>query len=193
MSMSARIRGHIAEHGPSTVAEIAAALGVPGKVVSMSLSIQRRDGIVSKNGTGKPYVYALLREVAPPISKEEAVRRRKERERNRVRANRQRAGRKPWAEYIALRREEACRRAAERAEAPKVSTPRESAAKVQPSVRKAFDTPIAPRARSVIEVPVVKPVLMTSTEWEANGGKVQRLESNWQKPVGLRSPQLPFF
>lgn len=196
MNVSAAIRAHLSEHGPSPVAEIAKGLGVNNTKVSMSLSIMRRAGIVSMTGTRKPYVYALLREVPPPISREEAIRRAKERERNRVRAKRRWKGRRPWAEYIAERRAEALRKAAERAAAKTLSTPRASAtrsAKVQPSARRPFDQLITPRSPSVIEVSPAKPVLMSSQEWEAKGGKVERLPSNWQQPVGLRSPQLPFF
>lgn len=50
--------------------------------------------------------------------------------------------------------------------------------------KRPFDQEIVKRAPSVIEVTPPKPVLMSSQEWERMGGKVQRLESNWQKPIG---------
>lgn len=73
------------------------------------------------------------------------------------------------------RREDSRRARAKKRAAREAAKPVKKPVKFQPSVRKAFDTPIAPRALSVIEMPVAKPVLMTSQEWEAKGGKVERL------------------
>lgn len=176
MSLAKRIRGHIEKHGPSTPAQITIGLDMDSSLkVSWSLGVMFRSGILNRSGSGHNFTYWIDREVKEQVAQPK----------------------RSWAEYQAeLQARKAARlemEAREREARAKAKAVREKPAKFQPSVRKAFDTPIAPRARTVIEMPVAKPKLMTSQEWEAKGGKVERLETNWQKPVGLRSPQLPFF
>lgn len=176
MSLAKRIRGHIQKHGPSTPAQITIGLDMDSSLkVSWSLGVMFRSGILNRSGSGHNFTYWIDREVKEQVAKPKRT----------------------WAEYQAeLQARKAdiiAREEKERVARAKAKEVKPKPVKVQPSVRKAFDTPIAPRARSVIEMTVAKPVLMSSQEWEAKGGKVERIPSNWQQPVGLRSPQLPFF
>lgn len=176
MSLAKRIRGHIEKHGPSTPAQITIGLDMDSSLkVSWSLGVMFRSGILNRSGSGNTFTYCIDRQVKEQVAKPKRT----------------------WAEYQAeLQARKAARLAREsqdRVARAKAKEVKPKPVKVQPNVRKAFDTPIAPRARSVIEVPVSKPVLMSSFEWEQAGGKVERLPSNWQQPIGRRVGALPLY
>lgn len=174
-SLAKRIRGHIQKHGPSSPSQIAIGLDLDSSLkVSWSLNVMLRNGIVTRTGSGHRFTYSLAREVYEQPAA---------------------APKRTWAEYQAeLQAKKAARLAREaqdRAARIKATEAKPKPVKVQPSARRPFDTPLEPRRASVIEMPVAKPVLMSSQEWEKAGGKVERLESNWQTPIHPRRPNVP--
>lgn len=175
-SLAKRIRGHIEKNGPSTPAQITIGLDLDSSLkVSWSLGVMFRSGILNRSGSGNTFTYWIDRQVKEQVAKPKRT----------------------WAEYQAeLQARKAARLAREsqeRVARAKAKEVKPKPVKVQPNVRKAFDTPIPPRARSVIEVQVAKPVLMTSQEWEAKGGKVEVLKTQWQSPSSLRRVHIPLY
>ena len=183
-----RIRQHIADHGGSTTQQILEATQLHSTQCKRALWDMKRAGIVILTGT----TYTLGRPPAP----RERWDCQKERSRKTSEARRRRKGQKTKAEYLAEMAARTQESDARRIRAMAERVAKANAAKRAVAVRlgrRPFDQAIQPRTLQPTEAAPAKPVLMSSQEWERMGGKVQRLESNWQKPSGLRSPFLPFY
>jgi len=162
MSLAARIRAQL-ENGPQTSRQIADAIGTTSNKVSMAINCMARDGMIATDDNW-PRVHTLLRNARTVASPEERAARIKEGHARRNLKRRRARGVLPREEYLARRKaqaEERIRKAQERhAAAGRINIA------------------ITPKAPSVVELAPSKPVLMTSQEWEAMGGEVQRLPSN---------------
>lgn len=164
--MNARaIWEYLNTHGPKTAGEIRAHFGMGSKRAQQKFrEMRQRDTLILEDG---------LYKVGKPLTrgkwacKQERIRAHNE-------ARRRRNGIKPLSEHLAALAKVRAEKAAQRAKRP-------------------FDQPIQPRTLQPTESAPAKPVLMSSQEWEAKGGKVQRLESNWQKPSGRISFPVSFF
>lgn len=186
MSLAARIRAHL-EHGPQTSRQIADALGTTANRISMAINCMARDGMVRTDETVWPRVHTLLRHPKPVFSKEERREREKERQRlNGIAARRAQgvlpreefnAKRKAQAEELAKIRKLAAKVAAENRKAAKAAEKAAQKAQERHKAAGRINVAITPKAPSVIELAPPKPVLMSSTEWEAMGGKIERLPS----------------
>ena len=182
MSLAARIRAQL-ENGPQTSRQIADAIGTTSNKVSMSINCMARDGMIATDDNW-PRVHTLLRNARTVASPEERAARIKEGHARRNLKRRRARGVLPREEYIAKRK----------AQAEELAKIRRMTAKIAAENRKAeergrkaqerhaaagrINIAITPKAPSVVELAPSKPVLMTSQEWEAMGGEVQRLPSN---------------
>lgn len=206
MSLAARIRAHL-EHGPQTSRQIADALGTTANRISMAINCMARDGMVHTDNNW-PRVHTLLRHPKPVFSKEERREREKERQRLKGIAARRAQGILPREEFNAKRKAQAEELAKIRKLAAKVAAENRKAAKAaekaaEKAAQKAqerhkaagrINVAITPKAPSVIELAPPKPVLMSSEEWEAMGGKVERLPSQLgQAYAGLRGAALQLY
>lgn len=203
MSLAARIRNHL-EHGPQTSRQIADALGTTANRISMAINCMARDGMVSTDETVWPRVHTLLRHPKPVFSKEERRAREKERQRLKGIAARRAQGVLPRDEFNAKRKAQAEELARIRKITAKVAAENRKQAKAaEKAAQKAqerhkaagrINVTLTPKAPSVIEMAPPKPVLMSSEEWEAMGGKVERLPSQLgQAYAGLRGAALPLY
>ncbi len=202
MSLAARIRNHL-EHGPQTSRQIADALGTTANRISMAINCMARDGMVHTDNNW-PRVHTLLRHPKPVFSKEERREREKERQRLKGIAARRAQGILPREEFNAKRKAQAEELAKIRKLTAKVAAENRKAAKAaEKAAQKAqerhkaagrINVAITPKAPSVIEMAPPKPVLMSSEEWEAMGGKVERLPSQLgQAYAGLRDAALSLY
>lgn len=192
MSVARLIREWLAtQDGPRTPEQIRTATGGDRTVFNRSIWDMRKAGILEKVGDG----YKLGR---PPVQRRQWASK-EERQKVHQMERRRRSGQRPKAQYLAeLRAETEAKRlqamvakiAADNAKA------RERARKAQERHKAAgrVNVTIEPRKASVIELAPPKPVLMTSAEWEAMGGQVERLPSQLgQAYAGLRGAALPLY
>lgn len=202
MSLAARIRAHL-EHGPQTSRQIADALGTTANRISMAINCMARDGMVHTDNNW-PRVHTLLRHPKPVFSKEERRAREKERQRLKGIAARRAAGILPREEFNAKRKAQAEELAKIRKLTAKVAAENRKAAKAaEKAAQKAqerhkaagrINVAITPKAPSVIELAPPKPVLMTSEEWLAQGGKIEVLDNQiGHAYAGLNAHRITLF
>lgn len=190
----------IAERGTSdkpqdyarTGAQIAAGIGQSDDNIHVHYSVGQmyRDGILDRIGEARRYRYFLVRIPPPKFTAEEAKRRKAERQRNRNSARKK--GVRPLAEWTAIRQQRKAERLAaktaerearfartqeqrreprERAESDRIARLQRPKPRLRPALKLAPDVPKP--------APVAVRPLETVEEFEARGGRVQRLPSVW--------------
>lgn len=176
VSIARQIREWLAtQDGPRTPEQIRTATGGDRTVFNRSIWDMRKAGILEKVGDA----YKLGR---PPVQRRQWASK-EERQKVHQMERRRRAGQRPKAQYLAeLRAETEAKRL--QAMVAKIAADNERA---RERIRKAqerhkaagrVNVAITPKTPSVIELAPPKPVLMSSQEWEAMGGQVERLPSN---------------
>lgn len=192
-SIAKQIREWLAtQDGPRTSEEIRTATGCDRTASNRSIWDMRKVGILEKVGNA----YKLGR---PPVERRQWASK-QERQAAHQMERRRRKGQRPKEQYLADIR----------AKAEEIARIRQMAAKVAKENREAkkraqkaqerhaaagrINVTITPKAPSVIELAQPKPVLMSSQEWEALGGKVERLPSQLgQAYTGLRDAALSIY
>lgn len=186
----------------ATPAAIAAGLGATTHQERMrtywSIGMMFRDGILGREGSGHSMRYFVIREPKiARLSAEERRLRHNERARKRSKLVRKK-GVLPWAEWNALRKQAAAARAAERAAkraaqqaerearfAASRKQREEAKAKAEAEKQARRYRPKPRPAMKLVEgtpkpAPPPPPRLETVAEFEARGGRIQRLPTSWE-------------